>query len=199
MLYDSCQSKIDKRGISMLCLGSALEKSCTHMVQGSFDNQIQRLEAANFPDSLLTAVSEALLRKAKREGTRAATGEEETETVRPAVIPYVHQVSHNLKKVAGRYGVPVAFSAPVKLAQVCPRTAREEASRQGCGKKHGTTYGKCAKGVVYEIPLSCGNSYIGQTGRCINERAREHELNLMKDGLAHLPMHCKTCKCPTTF
>ncbi|KAL3255999.1 hypothetical protein MRX96_017211 [Rhipicephalus microplus] len=32
---------------------------------GSFDNQIQRLEAANFPDKL-TAVSEALLQKAKK-------------------------------------------------------------------------------------------------------------------------------------
>lgn len=200
MPYDSCQSKIVKRGIATLCLGSTLEKSCTHMTQASFGNQIQRLLAANFPDSLLTAVSEALLRKAKGDVTRAATGEQRTETVRPAVIPYVHKVSHNLKKVAGRYGVPVAFSAPIKLAQLCPRTAREvEASRQGCGKKHATMYGRCAKGVVYEIPFSCGNSYIGITGRCINERVREHELNLMNDGLAHLPMHCKACGCVPRF
>ena len=30
--------------------------------------------------------------------------------------------------------------------------------------------------VVYEIPFSCGQVYIGQTGRCLNERAREHKL-----------------------
>lgn len=53
---------------------------------------------------------------------------------------------------------------------------------------------KCAEGVVYEIPLSCGRSYIGQTGRCVNERVREHERNVeqMKEG-PNLPKHIGTC------
>lgn len=28
--------------------------------------------------------------------------------------------------------------------------------------------------VVYQIPLSCGRSYVDQTGRCLNERMQEH-------------------------
>lgn len=189
MPYDSCHSKTVKRGIAMLYLGSALDISCTHMMQSSFDNQIKRLKAASFPDSLVTAVSEALLRKVKCKATRGtAGGPEDARTVRPVVIAYIHRVFHNLKKVAGQYDVPFAFSSPVKLAQLCPRTTREETSRQGCDKHHDTTYGRCAKGLVYEIPLSCDNSYIGQAGRCINERAREHELNLMK-------MARRICQC----
>ncbi|XP_075526229.1 uncharacterized protein LOC142557916 [Dermacentor variabilis] len=189
--YNSCHFKIVKRGIAMLCLESALEKSCTHTMQASFNNQIKRLKEARFPDSLVTSVTESLLRKVN--GTSATREEERARTVRPAVIPYVHKVSHNLKKVAGRYGVPIAFSAPVKLGRLCSKTTRDETGSQGCGKKHSTSYGRCATGVVYEIPLECGKSYIGQTGRCISERAREHELNLMKDGVAHLPAHCKAC------
>lgn len=41
------------------------------------------------------------------------------------------------------------------------------------------------EGVVHEITLSCSCSYIGQTGRCVNKRIREHETNVEqnKEGL----------------
>uniref|UniRef100_A0A131YHC2 GIY-YIG domain-containing protein n=1 Tax=Rhipicephalus appendiculatus TaxID=34631 RepID=A0A131YHC2_RHIAP len=34
------------------------------------------------------------------------------------------------------------------------------------------------KGVLYEIPFSCGKKYIGETGRTIDERFREHHYNV---------------------
>lgn len=42
-----------------------------------------------------------------------------------------------------------------------------------------------------KITLTCG----GQTSRCINDRAREHELSIKNKLRAHLPMHCESCKC----
>ena len=53
----------------------------------------------------------------------------------------------------------------------------------------------CAVGVVYEIPLTCGKVYIGQTGRCVNDRAREHERSVKNNLTLHLPAHCRTCAC----
>ena len=52
---------------------------------------------------------------------------------------------------------------------------------------------------MYELPLSCGKYYIGQTIRCVNDRAREHELSLTNDRRAHLPAHCAECDCEPLF
>ncbi|XP_042150105.1 uncharacterized protein LOC121838103 [Ixodes scapularis] len=34
---------------------------------------------------------------------------------------------------------------------------------------------KYREGVVYGIPLTCGFTYVGQTGRCVNDRLLEHK------------------------
>lgn len=57
----------------------------------------------------------------------------------------------------------------------------------------GTRKAVCSVDVVYEIPLSCGRVYIGQTGRCTNDRIAEHELPQKLE--AHLPVQTGSCKC----
>lgn len=116
--FKSAHSKLVKRGIAMAAMDSALRKSCPHKKQESFSNQISRLLAAGFPKSLLTAVAETLLQKRKTT-KRASTIQGK---VRPAVVPYLHRITHQLKKVAGRHGVPLALSAPNKLSKLCSRT-----------------------------------------------------------------------------
>uniref|UniRef100_A0A6G5AFU1 Putative tick transposon n=1 Tax=Rhipicephalus microplus TaxID=6941 RepID=A0A6G5AFU1_RHIMP len=90
------------------------------------------------------------------------------------VMPYLYSVSHNVKKVANRYGVDVLFSAPTKLRQICSLMTKQKKAK--CTKKHANVFIRCVFAVVYLIPLSCGRVYIGQTGRCLNERLREHSL-----------------------
>ena len=118
-------------------------------------------------------------------------------------VPYVHKLAHNLKKVASRHGVPLVFSAPRKLGGLCSQIEKEKEKKKeignvrGCGTRHGLSYTRCAEGVVYEIPLTCGCSYIGQTGRCLNERIREHERNVEQDKEGpNLPKHIR--KCPSS-
>lgn len=41
--------------------------------------------------------------------------------------------------------------------------------------------------------------YIGQTGRCFNERAREHSLSIKNNAGGHLSEHCKRCGCSPEF
>ncbi|XP_077564624.1 uncharacterized protein LOC144180093 [Haemaphysalis longicornis] len=48
-------------------------------------------------------------------------------------------------------------------------------------QKEGVCIGSCIAPIlcevflaVYRIPLSCGKCYVGQTGRCLNDRLREH-------------------------
>lgn len=193
--FDSAHSKLVKRSIASSCLQAALAKSCPHTLQESFEKQIDRLSSAGFPATVLLAVAEKLLRKVK-------TGPQQPRdrpNRRPQVIPYLHKVSHNLKKIAGRYDVPVVFSAPCKMLQLCPRVADRGTGRNRCSVKHRNKYVECAMGVVYRIPLSCGRVYIGQTGRCVNDRAREHALSLRSTSGGHLPLHCSTCSCEPIF
>lgn len=121
-----------------------------------------------------------------------------------AVIPYVHKFSHCLKKVGARYGVQVVFSAPNRLGKICAavhnKLERSSTSRKGdCITKHQNQFVPCASGVVYSIPVTCGRCYIGQTGRCLNTRLREHKNNLSNNYGSHLAAHCKGCKCTPLF
>uniref|UniRef100_A0A224Z9F1 Tick transposon n=1 Tax=Rhipicephalus zambeziensis TaxID=60191 RepID=A0A224Z9F1_9ACAR len=97
--------------------------------------------------------------------------------------------------VTSVHGVDLVFTAPCKLSRLC-NLAGEKTKKPVCGKKHKKPFVPCATEVVYKIPLSCGKAYIGQTGRCLNDRLREHAttVNAQNDG-AHLPAHCSKCGC----
>lgn len=53
--------------------------------------------------------------------------------------------------------------------------------------------------TVYKIPLSCGLQYIGQAGRCFNERAKLHNLNVHNKTGGFFAKHCKQCCCSPYF
>lgn len=85
------------------------------------------------------------------------------------VVPHLHKLSHNLKKVATRFAIPVVFSALNKFAHLWPRIC--QAARVWC-----------AEGVASEIPLSC--------------RLREHVDSIGKSDGAHLPAHVVSTSVP---
>lgn len=101
---------------------------------------------------------------------------------------------HNLKKVAKRYKVSVVFSAPRKLGSMCVHISGKP-KRKKCEKTHAKRFAPCDVGVVYEIPPSCGEAYIGQTGRGMNDGARENNSSLNNDTRTDLPAHCEQCRC----
>lgn len=87
-------------------------------------------------------------------------------------VPYLRKVSHALKKLGRKVKVDVIFSAPQKLLSLCSATDPFAKKRAGCKKKHQPPLVSCVKNVVYCLPLSCGKVYIGQSGRCLNDRLR---------------------------
>lgn len=116
------------------------------------------------------------------------------------VVPYLHQASHNLKNIGKRVAVDIVFSAPLKLSGLCMEVNNTTQKCHGCNKEHRQQFVSCVEAVVYCIPLCCGNEYVGQTGRCLNDRLREHSQNagnLAKTG--HLSTHCSRCGCKPLF
>ena len=58
-------------------------------------------------------------------------------------------------------------------------------------------YQLCEKNVVYGIPFTCGTEYVGQTGRCVSVRLKEHKRSIeLNEGVGYnLNKHTKKCKC----
>lgn len=204
--YGSGHSKLIKNGVAFACLRAALSRSCHETLLDSFLDQVDRLRKARYPDSVLIMTAKKLIRWVKSQDKgKDADGCDRSTQEKVAVIPYVHKMSHGLKKVARRFGVKVAFSAPVKTGTICAAVQRKvegtSNSKQGCGIKHDEDKCAvpCATEVVYNIPLSCGAAYIGQTGRCLNTRLNEHKSAVKKKEHAHLAAHCKECACISIF
>lgn len=190
--FHSAHSKLVKRGIINMCFKNAIKKSCDHSMATSLRQQSQRLSNSGYPALLQIAVAESLLKKlrARTQGEQPASLENRPKY---AVIPYLHNISHNLKKIAGRTNIRVVFSAPEKLGKLCIMSNPGGQRRSRCGIKHKCKRTTCAENVVYEIPLSCGKRYIGQTGRCVNDRLREHSSNVKNGSGGWLAHHCSTC------
>ncbi|CAN7988012.1 unnamed protein product [Ixodes hexagonus] len=129
------------------------QKSCAHKMSEGFGRQIGRLEESGFSLAHLAEVASTLLKKAK--GVERAKAQKERK--RMVVVPYLHRVSHNLRQVGGRYGIPVVFSAPQKIGQICSRVGAgaDGRSKAKCSKAHRKPFVTCVLGVVYRIPLSC--------------------------------------------
>ena len=47
--------------------------------------------------------------------------------------------------------------------------------------------------------MTCGLSYVGQTGRCVNDRVREHAASTRTTPSGHLAVHCSRCSCVPSF
>lgn len=122
--YDFAHLEELKRAIAMLCLESALRKSCTHKMQASFTSKVGHLLAAGFPLSVINAVAKLILQKIKLGAQRVGAKVQQYKW-KPEKIPYSHKVSQNLKKVAYRHDIPFVFSAPNKLSKLCPCVLRK--------------------------------------------------------------------------
>lgn len=194
--YISAHSKLVKRGIINLCLKNALEKSCPHLISESFHAQLARFHQAGYPADICVSVAEGILKKKRQEGQLPSVPSERKKD-KIAVIPYIHCLSHNLKKIGTKANVRVVFSAPEKLSALSKKTlpADKRPQKLQCTINHRKKFVKCTEGIVYDIPLSCGKRYVGQSGRCLNERLREHKNNLRTFTGSNLALHCKECGC----
>lgn len=80
-----------------------------------------------YPHGLLVDVAESLIKALKHPASMVVKPE-----VRPAVLPYIHKVTHRLKSVAQRHNIPVVFSAPSKLGMYCARVDFGEQRSHAC-------------------------------------------------------------------
>ena len=82
-----------------------------------------------------------------------------------AVLPYVKGLSQQLRRCLQQQGVRAVFKSETTLRSqlVRPKDAVDPAKQDG---------------VVYKIPCECGKVYIGQTGRLMQDRIKEHNRDI---------------------
>lgn len=129
----------------------------------SFKDQVERLEASGYPQHLLISVSEGIHKKSKSK--RLLTNDAHRKQLaskkeKMTMVPYVHRVSHGLKRIGKRVDVRVAVSAPHKLLGLCRVGSSVTKQPRRCQTKHQKPFVDCVEGTVYKIPLSCGKSYV---------------------------------------
>lgn len=85
-----------------------------------------RLEAAGYLPPLLSSIAESLLRDLRKQKQTKPLLNEENEHAkrRTTVNPYVHQVSHTVKKIAERGATKILMSVPNKLSKLCAMVKR---------------------------------------------------------------------------
>ncbi|CAN8030099.1 unnamed protein product, partial [Ixodes persulcatus] len=168
--FKSCHSKLVTRIVVMSLLDNALKTSCRHKVQEAVRRQLGRVKGAGYKSNIVERVERQLRANSK-------TKEKDADKKPLAVIPYKRNVSHRLKRIAETHEVKVTLSALFKLKGLCKKVNIEEGDPTGhssCPVQHKCKFVECVEGVVNKIPLTYGKSYMGQTGRCLNERPPEH-------------------------
>ena len=82
-----------------------------------------------------------------------------------AVLPYVKGLSEQLRRCLQQQGVRVIFKSETMLRSqlIRPKDAVDPAKQDG---------------VVYRIPCECGKVYIGETGRPMQDRIKEHDRDI---------------------
>ena len=82
-----------------------------------------------------------------------------------AVLPYIKGVSEVLSRCLQQQGVRTVFKSGTTLRShlVRPKDALELTKQDG---------------VVQKIPCECGKVYIGETGRAMQDRIKEHDRDI---------------------
>ena len=81
------------------------------------------------------------------------------------VLPYIKGVSEVLRRCLQQQGVRTVFKSDTTLRSylIRPKDALEPGKQEG---------------VVYRIPCECGKVYIGETGRAMQDRIKEHDRDI---------------------
>ena len=157
LVYDSHHPQSVKRGI-VKCLHDRAKRIITKPSRTAQEKKhLSTVLVANgYPPSFLQKVTK----------TRNPTPERETaEFKSTAVLPYIKGVSEPLRRHPHRQGIRTVFKSDTTLRSrlVRPKDPADPNKQDG---------------VVYKIPCICGKVYIGETGRPMQERMKEHDRDI---------------------
>ena len=153
-----------KSGI-IKCLAHRARSVCSKdTIRTELDHLQEVFESNAYPPSLVTL---NLHTKRNKRSNIVENTEKQPATL---ATPYVKGLSEKIEKKCKHLNIRTVFSSK--------RTLRRELVRVK-NRVEPTDM----KGVVYKIDCSCGQSYIGETGRTLSTRVKEHKKAVEKDDI----------------
>ena len=157
LAYDSHHPRSVKRGI-VKCLYDRAKRLVTKpsVIAGEKKHLSSVLVSNGYPSSFVQKIT-----KARTTPRREPVAEFKS----TAVLPYVQGVSESLRRCLEQQGIRTVFKSDTTLRShlVRPKDTVNPAKQDG---------------VVYRIPCECGKVYIGETGRSMQERIKEHDRDI---------------------
>ena len=162
LAYDSHHPQSVKRGIVKCLYDRAKHLITTPSVISKEKKHLSSVLVSNgYPSSFIQKLTKT---------TRPTANNEPTQEFKStAVLPYIKSVSEVLRRCLQQQGVRTVFKSDTTLRSylVRPKDTLEPGKQDG---------------VVYKIPCECGKVYIGETGRAMQDRIKEHDRDIR---LAH--------------
>ena len=158
LAYDSHHPQSVKRGI-VKCLYERAKRPVTK-------SSVISKEKKHLSSVLLSNGSPfSFLQKITKTRKQSSSAEPTIEHKSTAVLPYVKGLSQQLLRCLQQQGIRAVFRSETTLRShlVRPKDAVEPTKQDG---------------VVYRIPCECGKVYIGETGRPMQNRIKEHERDI---------------------
>ena len=151
-----------KSGI-VKCLAHRAREVCQpDLVRTELNHLQQVFESNDYPPAL---VRRCLKKQRTRNQTLNETVEEEP---RICCLPYIRGLSESLERACHHLNVKLVFKSTRTLrsllTKVKSRTVREK-----------------IKGVIYIVKCSCGDTYVGETGRTLDVRLKKHKRAVKMD------------------
>ena len=132
-----------------------LKHELNHLMKALIKNRYKEIQ-----------IKETIRRANKREGNNIKKNEKENNNKETslAILPYIHGTTNKIARILRKRDIRVTFSPPNSLSNMLDSTKDlfEKKLLQG----------------VYTIPCSCDKVYIGETGRSIKTRLKEHGVDI---------------------
>ena len=184
LAYNSHHPQSVKRGI-FECLSQT-----AHIKTISYQKHLSSVLVSNgYPSSIVRKLTKTTRPTANREPTQ--------EFKSTAVLPCIKGVSKVLRRCLQQQGVRTVFKSDTTLRS---HLARQKDALEPTKQD----------GVVYKIPCECGKVYIGETGRAMQDRIKEHDRDIRlartqtsavsehANETGHLPIFGKKLRCSDT-
>lgn len=113
---------------------------------------VSKVRDSGYSPSMIACIAEKILRGLSKRKDAAKNTDEDRKRV--TVIPYMHKVSHDLKKMAEKRGTKVVFSAPLKMKGLSKKvnSNKEKPSSNSCGLRHSNAFRVCRQCGLQNFP-----------------------------------------------
>lgn len=118
--------------------------------------------------------------KNKHQNKRSKQTEKTWDGKKYLTTKFVGKVGKKMKKITKKFGIKTIFKKRLNLENIFSSSYKYDTKKR--------------KGLIYKIDCSCGDFYIGETGKAIEDRVKQHKRSvLLNDKSNALACHKENC------